>query len=389
MGLSQTAVRLIAESLAKDTPGRARAVIFKVLQIGSMSALLAASLIYFGGGEWFSREIFKSAPMMAVVGLIALWVFIQTIQRLFGEIFRGLHDLRLASIFRGVVTSIVTVILLLWLWTNHEHNELHDVLSVSVIAYLVSALIAGALLIRKLSGLRGEGQISSSEIFVITWPLMIASIANAMMMRGDIWAAGIYLSDAEVAVYGSAARLVVVMSLPLTIASAILAPTISRLYTRGEKERLEYVMRAVATTAAIPVLLIFMLFIFFGEQLLLIIYTDPVFKNGWGVLVILGIGQIVNLWTGACTQLLIMTGHQVIVLKITLFSVVAAFTAAFVLVKIIGIYGVALAFSGGLALMCIAMTTYGARKVGLKTYIFINPIDILTIRRKLSKQRKS
>jgi O-antigen/teichoic acid export membrane protein len=391
LGMAQTVVRLIAESLANNRPGRARAAIVRVLQVGFASGIVAAALIYFGVGEWLSREVFKSSAMLTVLGLTALWVLVQTVQRLFSEIFRGLHDLRLASVFRGVVSSSITAAVLFILWISKGQATLSDVLTISLAAFVVSGLLAVMVLRRKISRLRGEGNVAFAEILAISWPLMAATIANSVMARGDIWISGIYLTDTEVAIYGSAAHLVQLVAVPMVIANAVLAATISRLYTQGETRRLELIMRTVSTMSVIPALMILVPFVLFGEQILMILYSDSALRDGWPVIAILGIGQVVSLWAGVSTQLLIMAGRQMAVLVVTLLTVVSTLVASVLLVKSVGLYGIAAAFAFGVGFQKVVMAVYGARVLGLRTYMFWKPSELLAMRKALeirSEQRQ-
>ena len=217
---------------------------------------------------------------------------------------------------------------------------------------------------------------------------MVASIANAVLSRGDIWLAGIFLSDTDVAVYGGAARLVLVMALPIAIASAVLAPTISQLYTRGERQRLERAMRIVATFAAAPALIIFLLMALLGEQILGLLYSDDLLKGGWPVLAILGAAQLINASAGVCTQLLIMSGKQVVVLKLALLTVIVALVVSALLVDTLGIIGIAIGFAGGEAFRNFATVLYARHRLGLKTHMLTNPADILAIRKMLLPERR-
>lgn len=376
LGLTQSVVRFVAEALAMNLPGRARSAIVKVLLLGGISAVAVAALLHFGLGQWLAYAVFQS-PVMATLTLwIALWMLAQTLQRFLDETFRGLHDLRLAAIFGGMISGVLMVALLAGMRLWRGSASLEEVLMLHVAAFGGGVVLAALALRRKFRRLRGEGEIELREILNVSWPMLAASITNIILLRADLWILGMFLPDEEVAVYGAAARIITVVTIPLVMASAVLAPMIAELNTKGEKLRLERVLRSVSTLGGMPAIAVILIFIMFGQPLLGAIYGDELYRDGWLVLVMLGLGQLVNVWSGVCVQLLVMTGHQKAVMNITLAASVMAVIAAFVLVGPLGIHGVALAFGSGIALQNLGMVMYSRRKLGVKSYMWANPFSL-------------
>lgn len=376
LGLTQSVVRLIADAIARNLPGRARAAILDVLIMGALSAGLSGLLLQFGLGQWLAHTVFHSELMAAMTLWTALWVVLQTLQRFLDEMFRGLHDLRLAAIFGGIVTGILTVGFYGVLYATSGASDLSSVLILNAIAFGVSVVLAGVVLMKKIRPLHGEGELAVREIIVISWPLFLASITNIILLRADLWILGMYAPEQDVAVYGAAARIITVVTIPLTMASAILAPMIAELHAQGEKDRLEKVLRAVATLGGLPALVAILLFVFVGQPGLELLYGDALYRDGWPVLVLLGLGQLVNVWSGVCIQLMMMTGHQMAVMIITLLTSALAIIGAVLAVKPFGMYGVAAAFASGIALQNIFMVVHSYRKLGVRSYMLVNPLAL-------------
>ena len=376
LGLTQSVVRLVAEALARNLPGRARTAIIDVLILGALSAAVTGMLLQFGFGRWLAHTVFHSDLMAAVTLWTALLMVLQTLQRFLDEMFRGLHDLRLAAIFGGIVTGVVTVGCYAVLYWARGAADLRSVLIINVAAFGVSVVMAGAVLMRKIRPLRGEGELAVREIMAISWPLFLASITNIILLRADLWILGMYASEQDVAVYGAAARIITVVTIPLTMASAILAPMIAELHAQGQKDRLEKVLRAVATLGGLPAMVVILLFVFVGQPGLELLYGDTLYREGWPVLVLLGLGQLVNVWSGVCIQLLMMTGHQMAVMVITLACSALAIVGALLAVRPFGMYGVAFAFAAGIALQNVIMVMHSYRKLGVRSYMLLNPLAL-------------
>lgn len=376
LGLTQSVVRLVAESIAKNLPGRARAAIIDVVLLGGLSAMLSGLILQFGVGQWLAHKVFNSDLMAAMTLWTALWVVLQTLQRIFGEMFRGLHDLRLAAIFGGIVTGVLSVGFYAVAYMTQGESTLSNVLILNIIAFGVSVALAGAVLMRKISPLHGEGDLAIREIVAISWPLFLASITNIILLRADLWILGMYASDQEVAVYGAAARIITVVTIPLTMASAILAPMIAELNAQGQKDKLEKVLRAVATLGGLPAVAVIALFMFVGQPGLELLYGDALYRDGWPVLVLLGLGQLVNVWSGVCIQLMMMTGHHMAVMVITLVTSMLAILGALLVVQPFGMVGVAGTFAAAIALQNIMMVVHSYRKLGVRSYMLVNPLAL-------------
>jgi O-antigen/teichoic acid export membrane protein len=166
------------------------------------------------------------------------------------------------------------------------------------------------------------------------------------------------------------------MTIPLSMASAILTPMIAELHAKGQKDRLEKVLRVVATLGGLPAILVILLFVFVGGPGLELIYGNASYRDGWPVLVLLGLGQLVNIWSGVCAQLLMMTGHQKAVMSIALATSIMAIVAAILVVEPFGMVGVAFVFATGIALQNVIMVLHSYRVLGVRSYMLVNPMAL-------------
>lgn len=388
LGLTQSVVRLVADALARNMLGRARKAISEVLFFGALSATATAIILQFGLGAWLAQNVFHSERMAAMTLWIALWTMAQTAQRFLDEVFRGLHDLRLVAIFGGLVSGVLTIVFYFVLYWLHGEADLRNVLILNVLAFAISVVMAGIVLSIKIRPLRGEGEIEVREIASISWALFLASITNIILVRADLWILGMYVPEHEVAVYGAAARIIAVVTIPLTMAGAILAPMIAELHAKEQKERLEKVLRAVATLGGLPAVFIVILFVLVGQPGLELIYGDPLYREGWLVLVLLGIGQVANVWSGVCGQLLMMTGHQMAIMIITIVTSILAIVGGVLAVHPFGMYGIAGAFAISIALQNIGMALYGYHKLGVRTTMLVNPLALRGLMAELKEALK-
>jgi O-antigen/teichoic acid export membrane protein len=79
------------------------------------------------------------------------------------------------------------------------------------------------------------------------------------------------------------------------------------------------------------------------------------FTTGYGVLVVLSVGRIVNSWTGPVVLLMTMTGHQTVAVKLQALNAVASVLLNITLIPPFGMIGAALASSSIVVIWNLAM----------------------------------
>lgn len=367
-GLGYTIVRLVAESMASGDYGRARQSIIRVFQILSVSVLVVVLVLIFGGGGFVAEQVFHSSLMGAIVHIAALWVVVQVFQSVNAEIFRGFHDIRLATIFGGLSTSLITVLMFLVLWVFRGHSDLREAVIVSVVAGLSTVLLSGVFLGRRYRRLASEGgEVALSEVLIISWPLWVTSLTLFVLTQADLWVLGLFRDQDEVALYGVAMRMVVLILMPLTIVNAVIQPIISDMYSTGKLSQLEKIMRASGTLVAIPAFVVLGLLVMFGDTILGYFFGEY-YRGASLVLIILGVGQFVNVWAGSCGLALMLTGNQMLMMKLSMVTGLLTIAGSLLLVGRYGSTGIAVASSTGLVLQNVLMVMAVKRKLNIWTH---------------------
>ncbi|MBF0282131.1 MAG: flippase [Zetaproteobacteria bacterium] len=376
-GLTKSTVRLVAESMGTERQGRARAFITTSLRICTLTSFIIVCLLVFGAGEWIAKQLFESELISQVMGLAPAWVVIIVFQQLMAEVFRGFHDIRLAILFGGLVTGLIAMFLFFTLWLLQGYSNLSQIIQLMLIAGISSIIISSLLLWKKLSilPLQSDDKINIPEIISLSWPLWITSLTFFVLIQVDLWIMGAFRPQEEVAVYGAVTRTVALVTMPLLIVNAVVPPLIAEMYAQGKTEQLEKAIRTVSTLAGFPSLIILVCFLIFGESLLGMIFGEY-YQIGGLILTILSVGQLTNVWVGSCGQVLMLTGHQVIMMRITVFSGMFAAISAFFLVSKYGGVGVAIASSSGMILQNLLMLFFAKKSTGIWTHVSFSKLDL-------------
>ncbi len=392
LGLTGTVVRLVAEGMGLNRFGRVRRVISVVIGVGTLGAL-GVGLAYLLFGDYLAKAVFDAPALAAITGLVAGWIMVGTLQSLLGETFRGFHDIRLASLLggqvgggaTGVATLALLTISLFLLWLVNGQATLATVVLLSICSGAISTLVAGWLLRRRVTGLppqtSEEGRKTDSkallgEVMSISWPLLIVTLVMMVRTNGDIWTLGAFLPQGKLALYGAANRLVSVVTMPMVIITSIAPPLIAEMYFQGKREDLEKALRGMATLTGFPALLASMGCIFFAGPILDLVYGNY-YREGAAVLALLSIGLLASVCAGSCGITLAYTGHQKILMVITITSSAATLIAMFAAVEPYGIVGVAMAKAAGQILQNGIVLLVVKRKTGMWTHVGFKGISQL------------
>lgn len=367
MGLGRTVVRMTAAARGAGDLARARVVVSTVLRLAMIGALLVGFLYLLFGNQLATR-IFRSELIGDVTLLVALLIVIQSLQTPLAEAFRGFQDVRLATFFGGLLVKLVSSSVLAILLVLEKRLSLSDALIISLMAWYISAGLGSFFLHRRLAGIVGDASVDLREVFRMAGPFFVTSLAFTVLGQVDIWVLGRFQLQEDVAVYGAALRLVTLVVTPLTIVNAVVPPIIAQMSVQDRKQELEDTLRNTATIAGLPALVILAILVFFGESILGVVYGDY-YRTGGVVLSLLALGQLANGWAGSCGLTLMMSGHQVTMMIITVISGIITAGSAILLVKEHGMIGVAIGASCGLIIQNLMMWLAARIKTGVWTHI--------------------
>jgi O-antigen/teichoic acid export membrane protein len=377
-GMQHAVVKLVAEAMSADNKHLARSIIHSTYSVVLVTTLLICAAFSSGAGAWISNTIFDLTIPNTVIYIASAWLAALTFRSLIAETFRGLQHIKYATVFGDLLDGIAFCFMLCILFILHTQGELGQVILLAVLAAYLNIFSASIILYNELKNKPQKIQnhnthIKMRKIVSNSWPLWITSITLFVLSQSDLWIIGILREQQEVGVYGAVKRLALLVPLSLTIANSVLPPLIAELNAKGEHEKLEQALRGASTVAALPALFALVLFILGAKPILAIIYGEY-YGNGATILVTLSLGQLVNVWSGSCANVLMMTGHQVALMKIGLFCGIITISLAIYLTSILGGLGAAISASIGLALQNILMLFAVRRYLGIWTQIDIRLI---------------
>ena len=372
LGLDRAVVRLVSAALAVGLPGRARDSMRTVFLVSSLGALAMGVLLITGVGGWLARDIYHANVLVAAMPLIAGWLVITAVQGICVETFRSLQRFAAATIFDAIAIDILLATAFGTIYALGRRATVYQVIAISTVLTGFVTVIGVAFLRRWVRPIKGEGHVERREIFTLAWPLLVTNLSIYILGTGaDLWVLGAFRPQSDVALYGEAARLMLIVGTPFMIVSAVVPPIISELHAQGKKRERE-IDESGRDAGWRPRHLRARRVPLGGGAVLAFLFGD-FYREAATVLAILSIARLVAVWTGSSGVVLMMTGHQKTMMYVTIFSGTLSVGAGILAASRYGRVGLAIATGSAQILQNLLQLFFVRRLVGIWTQAELSP----------------
>lgn len=280
--------------------------------------------------------------------LIGLWVGAELIRSTIADCLRGLNRFRMQAVAGEGGRALGVTLVLGVLWLGDERVSVETLISLNLAANVVAvALGLVGLTPVGFFGKRVRVRWLSYAGLVGPGLALLASIGGTWVVnQGDIWVVNSLENPSAVATYGIAVRLAGLLALPLAFAANVGGPIVAGILQ--DRDATARFLSGLAAGTAIGAL-----FLYTGVALIipqfLAGFTGSGYEDATPLLLILGIGQVVNSVTGACGLALVMHGRERAVAKAGAAWAVATLLLEIALGSAFGVTGVAGASAAGTA----------------------------------------
>jgi Membrane protein involved in the export of O-antigen and teichoic acid len=205
------------------------------------------------------------------------------------------------------------------------------------------------------------------ELWSMAMPLWAIALMSVIVNWGGQLISGIWVSAEEISHYAVAMRAVALINFILLAMNFVVAPRIAQLHAAHDIQGLQSFITTVTRflySIAIPVAACVILF---SDQVMGIFGSE--FSRSGRILLVLAVGQIINVLTGPVSHLLTMTGNERSFRNVYVLSSALCLLLTYALTKRLGILGTAVATSLAISLQN-GLAAYMVRK---KLGISISP----------------
>lgn len=360
LGLQNVVVQRIGAALLTTGRSEGRQIAYysiRRIALSGLGLVMVGACCAFG----FSDRWVGIMPLGQTVLFLSLLAASSAILTLLAEINRGFYRIKTASSIGGLLPCLLSIIGALLLVTMKVRLAIGSALIICVGANALSVVV-GLVLTRNL--LERNTAAIGSGLLRDACPFWIMGILWFVFQQVGLWMTGAVLGAEAAAMYGSATRLALLLSVPVEAFEAVLPPLIAGLYAAGDMDKLEQVMQRSARIQAVLVFLGTTLFLCFGGTILTLVFGGP-FRGAYPILAVLSLGWFVRSLFGACGFALSMTGHATILLRITWVGSLLSLGGQYLLGRFGG--GLAVAFGSAIGLVGfnLAVVWVGRGRLGI------------------------
>lgn len=346
LGLNQGIVRFGA--IRAQSQGRAgvhKATMAALHIVLPMGLVLLLALLW--TADVIATGVFDKPQLSPLIKALGLSVPFMSLQALLLAATRAFKMMKYTVVVQVTqpLAALALAILLMALGTGVQALALSFAVSHVLAAGLALYYYLGVILTEETN----PEELSLGQMVRFSLPLSLTNWIQFANERTEVVFLGLLPGAVDIGIYSIAWRVAALETIFVHSLNQILAPFASDLSHRQALKQLEDLYKTSAKWTFAGALVFFLVFALFADTIMNVF--DPAFVAGSGVLVALGLAQLINAATGPCGTVLIMSGRSDLSLLNTIVLFVTGVTLDWLLIPNYGLTGAALA--GSLALIVV------------------------------------
>ena len=360
VGLDQVVTREVVAGLEEGNVPKIRGLYRQAFWLVALVSTIF-SLCVVGLSDWLAQDIFDKPPLATVLSYMGWAVIPFALAMLHGQFFQGLKHMPLMQLSQGLGLSLLMLaaiggsLLGTHLWSASQFGLLYLLCWLLVMFFLAGSW-------QRMQGWAPRQSFPLGPLLLSAMPFWGVMSLNMVLQWGGPILLGYWVESDQVAIFLAALRTAMLVTIVLMAVNSIAAPKFAAQYHRGDMQGLQQVavwstrLMLLLCTPAVAFLLLFPEWVMglFGAE----------FTAGSQVLVILVLGQLVNVATGSVGWLLSMTGHGTDLLKSTGLAALLMLALCAWLIPLYGMQGAAWAQTAALSLQMLTNTCFVKYRLG-------------------------
>jgi O-antigen/teichoic acid export membrane protein len=341
IGMDNGVVRYVSQHRAAEDDARVKGIIVQALLTSLALSVLFGAALFFGAG-FLAHRVFDTPSLEQVLRVFSLSLPFLTVMSMALWAVTGFQKVKYSVWVREVMQLLVTLVLTVLFYLLGAR------ILGAVLAYVISTVICSALALGYLRKIfphiadKGVPTVFESRaLFRVSLPMVLVSVMTKLETWASTLVIGVFATASAVGVYNVAARTAVLGSIVLVAFNSIFSPVVAELHQRGLTRDLGMLYKDVSRWVFTFSLLFFLGMVLLAKDMMAVFGRE--FVPGWPVLLIIAAAQLYGTSVGSTQRILAMTGHQLMLMYVTVSSVVLTLVLNFLLVPAYGILGSALA----------------------------------------------
>lgn len=376
MGLSGVAMREVSAAVSVGRNERARAAIVATVLLACLSGAATAGLLISPAGRLLATKVLHSPRLDEFMPLVAAWTVLLMLGTLANHIWRGLGSIRLAIVLSDFAPKALFAVGVAALWLTSRHVGVETILWLWLAVLGALLAIWAVALGPRVASLPTGPNLAHRALISAGLGILVTGIMWQAMDQVDLVILANTAPRHDVALYGAAGRISLLLAVPLFLVEFVVAPFVAGLHARGETEALELLLRRSATIAMLPTALGAIAVVGAGRWILEGLYGSY-YGKAWPVLTALAVGDLAFVLTGSCGLALWITGHQRSTARVATGFAIATLSAAICTVRVFGMVGLAVTMGVGIAAQNVVLLVLAKRRLGVWTHAHLSPRGIV------------
>jgi O-antigen/teichoic acid export membrane protein len=369
LGLDQLLIRNFATYIDNSDWVLMKALLRRANRAVLMSSLV---LVLLGGAVSLTLNGRLSPLILSTFWIALVLVPLIGLTRVRQSVLQGLHHVVVAAFPERIIQPALALIFIVtvYFWRGGQLTP-PIAMSLNVLATAIALFVGAACLAQKMPepvkhAIPVHHRIEWRRSAV---PLLLLAGMNVLFGQTDTLILGAIKGAHAVGVYTAGSRVADLITFLLVAQNAAIASTVASLYSTGETLRLQRLVSRISLWTLIGSLPVGIPLILFGRSILAHVY-GPAFSEAGPALVILSIGQLVNVGMGLNSITLMMTGHERASAAVVAFSVFGDVILNLFLVPHWGILGAAVATASSVILLNVLTSIVLYERTGINTLAF-------------------
>jgi len=312
LGLTDIPSKFIPEYIHRKDKGGLKGFLAFLFKIQLFSGIVTALLIILAS-NFISVRIYKEPGLALFLILLSGLIPFQKMREIFSGVFKGFkkltYSIYLNCFFEPAYRFLF--IICVFIVGGHIKGVFASLYSGAILTLIFLSIIYR----RKIYVIFFSEQTKhvpcvpckKNEIIGYSLPLLGVSLVSYFTGKTDILMIGYFLTPDKVGIYNIAFKLSLVVALSLLSLNMILSPLVSEMHIKKDMKKLEASYKSFTRIALYVSVFVLSSFILISKPLLSFINRD--FVSGFYPLIMLSIGQLINVSTGPGGIILIMTKY--------------------------------------------------------------------------------
>lgn len=342
IGQDYVILRSVAGELKIGKHGVARAVVRQSTLIAGCGSVIVALAIA-GGATLLSRRIGGSAEMLMLVAPAVAGV---VLARAASWALRATGNIVVSQALEGITTPAIILLALLAFVPFGQLPSIATVGSLYVAASFAGAAIGWIAWRRVTRDWPAREHVPAGPLLIAGVPMLVSTVSNSAADWAAMFSTNLFAGAAAAGQLRVALQLMLAVTLLTSSFDAILGPQVAGAWRVGDENALRRIYRKATlgmTAAAAPILLLELL----APRWLMGLFGAG-FVDGAVALQILAVGQLLAIAGGPIGTLLIMSGHDKLLIAYSLASLVVVAALCLLVVPAYGASGGAMVIAGNM-----------------------------------------